>query len=99
LKRTIEPTFYPVRNPEELRETIFHFAQRFQMMKGQKKPITMRDFMSQIIHSYYFSPFVAPEFGVFGVFVSSDKARKIGLYYIALPKLSALIGDYARDRD
>lgn len=102
LNRTIEPTFYPVRSPEELlelRETIFHFAQRFQMMKGQKKRITVRDFMSQIIHSYYFSPFVAPEFGVFGIFVSSDKARKVGLYYITLPKLSALIGDYARDRD
>jgi hypothetical protein len=100
LNKTIRPTFYPVRDPEELRqirESIFHFAQGYRMMSGKKKSISVRDFMSQIIHSYHFSPFVAPEFGVFGVFVSSDRARKIGLYYLTLPRLSAMIAEYAAD--
>jgi hypothetical protein len=99
LNRTTVMTFYPARNPDELRETVRHFSHRFQMMKGRKKRITVRDFMNQIIHSYYFSPFVARGLGAFGVFVSSDHARKIGLYYIKLPKLSGLIADYAADAD
>jgi hypothetical protein len=99
LNKTVVPMFYLARNPEELRDSIFHFAQRYQMMNGKKNPMSVWDFMNQIIHSYYFSPFVAPEFGVFGVFVSSDKAKQIGLYYLTFPKLAALIADYAADPD
>lgn len=95
LKRTIDPIFYPARNSEDLREKVIHFAHNYEMMKGQKKPITVRALMSQIIHSYYFSPFVAPEWGVFGVFVSSDQAKDMGLYYITFPKLARTIADYA----
>ena len=67
------------------------------MMKGEKEEITVRELMNQIIHSYYFSPFVAPEFGVFGVFISSDRDKEIGLYYMTFPKLIGLISDYAAD--
>jgi len=87
--RPVTLTFYPIRR-EKGEEPPKHFTHRFELGGGVRQELKIEHLMNQFIHSYYFSPFVPFGKNMAGIFVASDRDRKMGLYYITLGNLSAI---------
>ena len=90
-EKKIGTMFYPLRNPNEIKEPIKHFTHAFDLLHGTRHELTMRELMDQFIHSHHFSPFVPFGQSMVGIYVASDWKRKKGLYYVMLKRLAEVL--------
>ncbi len=76
------------------------FAATYDIYHGRDEVLSVEQLCNQFIHSYIFSPFIISRaHGVlFGLYFSSDRESKKGLYYIPLVKVIEIITSAAHNR-
>ena len=70
-------------------------AEAFDLAKPRAETLNLEDACNQIIHSHYFSLWLAPNRTLRGIFVCSDKLREDRIFRLDLEKIISLFDTIA----
>jgi len=89
---------YPIREGAQPSTDPKTFGLTYELFRGSKTALNLKELCNQFIHSFIFSPFTPFKREMFGIYFVSDSHSKTGLYYIRLIKVIEIILSAGRNR-